>query len=397
MKIKYISTVFKKELKDMSRDKRTIISTILIPMLIIPLLYYFMGSGMDSVNKNITENMKVSVIDTNVEIENFLKTEVLSGESIEFVNSQEPLEALKKDEVRLVLKIDNDYLNKLRNLEPFEIKMYYDSTKLTSSGSFEMIAQKIVEYNNKTALKRLETMGINPNIVTSASVVAEDLAPEETKNNQTLAMILPMLLAILLATAGAPAAIDLIVGERERKTFEPLLTTKADRFSILLGKYLSISVFSAISLVSSLIGVFIGMKMSPSMFGDNIGMSLSISILMLVLALFAIMLFGFMCSAIQMVLSAFAKTVKEGNTYISFLTFAIMIPAYATMFMQAGDVKSYMAFIPALNIIALIKTILAGIVDYNYLVMTLLSSFVYFGIIITVAFRLFKKESMVIR
>lgn len=398
MKIKHILTVFKKELKDMIRDKRTIVSTIIVPMIILPVLYFFMGNGVDSIEKDVTENLTVGIVNYTENKEDFLKNNIfIQGEAIKINNTEDAKEELKKGNIRIAIEIDENYEEKLLNNEKINVKVYYDSTKMTSSSSVSIIENYFNIFNSNLLVKRLSSLGINPDIITPTVIENMDVAPEEVKGNTTLSMIVPMLLAVLLATAGAPAAIDLIVGERERKTFEPLLSTKADRLSILLGKYFAISTFSAISLISSMMGVFIGMKVSPSMFGENLSIVSNTSVVAIILAILAVILFGFICSSIQMILSAFAKTIKEGNTYVSFLTFAIMIPAYATMFMQPGDVETYMAFIPALNIIALLKMVIGNMLDYNYIILTVLSSIVFLVICLIITFKLFKKESMVIR
>lgn len=398
MKIKHILTVFKKELKDMIRDKRTIVSTIIVPMIILPVLYFFMGNGVDSIEKDVTENLTVGIVNYTENKEDFLKNNIfIQDEAIKINNTEDAKEEVKKGNIRIAIEIDENYEEKLLNNEKINVKVYYDSTKMTSSSSVSIIENYFNIFNSNLLAKRLSSLGINPDIITPTVIENMDVAPEEVKGNTTLSMIVPMLLAVLLATAGAPAAIDLIVGERERKTFEPLLSTKADRLSILLGKYFAISTFSAISLISSMMGVFIGMKVSPSMFGENLSIVSNTSVVAIILAILAVILFGFICSSIQMILSAFAKTIKEGNTYVSFLTFAIMIPAYATMFMQPGDVETYMAFIPALNIIALLKMVIGNMLDYNYIILTVLSSIVFLVICLIITFKLFKKESMVIR
>lgn len=400
MKIKHILIVLKKELKDMSRDKRTIISTILIPMIIIPLLYYFMGSSSTNLNKDIEENLTVAVqnVDNKAEIEKFLKEDLFKDTSnVTILDLKDPMQSLKDGDVRVVINIDDSYKTKLSTNVPFVISLIYDSSKMTSSGSLSIITSKISDYNNSVVLSRITALGLDVNVMNPTFMMTQDVAPKDSQNNQILSMILPMMLAVLLATSGAPAAIDLIVGERERKTFEALLTTKANRFSILLGKYLAIACFSMISVITSLIGVIIGMKVSPGIFGNNIGMNFNISPTIIVLSVLTVMLTGFMFAAIQLILSSFAKTIKEGQTYTSFLIFVVMIPAYATMFMQAGDVKMYMSAIPILNVIALIKMVISGMINYTYLLYTFGATLVYLAIIIAVTFNLFKKESIVIR
>ena len=81
-----------------------------------------------------------------------------------------------------------------------------------------------------------------------------------------LTMIIPMYLVIVIVTAGIPLAVDIIAGERERNTFEALFSTKADRLSILVGKYLSILIFSVIAVIMSFIGLILGIVLNPEMF-----------------------------------------------------------------------------------------------------------------------------------
>lgn len=400
MNFKHVFIVLKKELNDMSRDKRTIISSILLPMIIIPLLYYFMGSSASNFDKNVQENLTVAVSNTEnkAQIEDYLRKNLFTDmNNVKILELDNPMQSLKDGNVRVVIDVDQDYLTKISGNLPFEISLSYDSSKMTSSSSIDILTAKVQGLNAKISLNRLSALGVDPNIMNPTILKTIDVAPKESQNNQMLSMLLPMLLSMLLATSGAPAAIDLIVGERERKTFESLLTTKASRFSILVGKYLAISVFSMISVITSLVGVIIGMKLSPGMFGKNVGMSFNLSPVTLIMTILVILVFGFMFSAIQIAISAFAKTVKEGQTYTSFLVFLVMIPAYATMFMQAGDIQTYMSFIPVLNVIGLLKMVISGMINNTYLVFTLIASIFYFVIILFVTFNMFKKENIVIR
>jgi sodium transport system permease protein len=400
MNFKHILIVLKKELKDMTRDKRTIISSILLPMIIIPIMYYFMGSSSDNLSKNIEENLVVAVVNTeNTEqIEQFLKNSVFkNNNNITIISTKDSEKSLLDDEIRVAIKIDDDYENKLQNNIPINIDLTYDSSKMTSRGSLSIITDIIKQFEQNEVLNRINLLGLNQDIITPTIIQTQDISPKDSGSNQMLSMILPMILSIFLVSSGAPAAIDAIAGERERKTFEPLLTTKANRFSILLAKYIAISMFSFISVITSLIGVVIGMKLSPGMFGSDIGMNLSISIVILLIALLTIILFGFMCAAIQLGLSAFAKSIKEAGTYTTFLMFTVMIPAYATMYMQVGDIKTYMAFIPGLNIIALMKMLLSNVANISFIGITFAMSIVYFIVILLITFKLFKKENIVIR
>ena len=60
MSFKHVWIVFKKEVKDMIRDKRTLITNLVIPIVLMPLLFYFMGGGMEKMEQDI-ENITIAL------------------------------------------------------------------------------------------------------------------------------------------------------------------------------------------------------------------------------------------------------------------------------------------------------------------------------------------------
>ncbi|MDD2503604.1 MAG: ABC transporter permease subunit, partial [Clostridia bacterium] len=120
------------------------------------------------------------------------------------------------------------------------------------------MTQAIQEYSQKQVEQRLIDMNIDLQILQPVSIVPINEADENAGGNFMLMMIVPMLASILIAVGGIPAATDLVAGEKERATFEPLLTTQAGRMSILLGKYMTVTMFSFVSVIAQLIGLLIG-------------------------------------------------------------------------------------------------------------------------------------------
>ena len=119
--------------------------------------------------------------------------------------------------------------------------------------------------------------------------------------------------------------------------------------------------------------------------------------LAVIMALAITIALGMTFSGIQIALSAFAKSYKEAQTYMSFLMLAAMIPGYATIFLQPGDMQGYMFVLPVLNTIAAFKMILGGLVNYTYLLLALVTSVVFVSITLWLAATLFKKEKILFR
>ena len=107
--------------------------------------------------------------------------------------------------------------------------------------------------------------------------------------------------------------------------------------SILIGKYLTVTLFSFVSVISQLIGVLIGSMISPSFFtmADGGGeVSFFIPIGALLLSILIIIALGMVFASIQLAVSTYARSFKEAQTYLSFLIILAMVPGYATMMMQ---------------------------------------------------------------
>ena len=215
-----------------------------------------------------------------------------------------------------------------------------------------------------------------------------------------LEMMLPFMISILVAVGGIPAATDLVAGEKERNTFEPLLTTMPDRGSLLLGKYLAVTLFSMVSLVAILVGLSIGYIINPNSLTIGIDTQLqgiSLDPLAVVLALLITVALGMTFSGIQIALSTIAKSYKEAQTYLSFLMLAAMVPGYATMFMQASDLSPVMFVMPVMNTVAAFKMILGGSINYFNLVLALVTSIIFVILTLMFAASLFKKEKVMFR
>jgi len=396
--------VFKKEVKDIARDRKTILTNLLVPIILMPLLFYLLGGGIERMEKDITQNITValSASSDTEEIRNLLKNEIFAGNpNIRLLDAvDDPEEAIKNGDVRFVIEVDKDYVKNLEEGIPFSITVIYDQSSTTSSGSYGIILSAINDYNQKIVKERLKSLNIDINILEPTKVVQKNVAKDETGSNIMLMMMLPMLMSILMAVGGIPAATDLVAGEKERGTLEPLLTTQSGRVSILLGKYLTVTAFSIVCVISQFIGVAIGAKISPNFFimgggGTNIGFY--VPPLALLLTIIITITLGMFFAGIQLAISTYARSFKEAQTYLSFLMIIAMIPAYATMMLQPGDVKLYMFFIPLLNVIASLKMVLGNIINYTYLGIALGTSIIYVVISLIFAASLFNKEKVLFR
>ena len=403
MNFRHIWIVFSKEAKDIVRDKKTIITSIIVPMVIIPLLSILAGGSVRNMQKDIEQNVTIALTreSNTTEIRELITRDIIAAfPNINLIDVEDPIEAINNSEVRIVLDVEKDYKEKLEQGKPFVIEIIYDKSQTKSVGSVSIISKAINEFNKRIVAERLEKMGIDDKILKPVKIEETNVANDEKTDLSMLMMILPVLLVILISAGGIAPATDLVAGEKERNTFEPLLTTKAERSSILIGKYLTVTLFSFVSVIASILGMVLGYFIDPKSMTLGTGAQFSgfsISGTALLMILIISILMGMTFAGIQIALSTYAKSFREAQTYLSFLIVITMIPSYATIFMQPNEIPLYMYVVPVLNTISAFKTVLGVNINYTYLAIALTSSSIYVIISLKIAISLFNREKVLFR
>ncbi len=402
MKRRFEWIVFKKEVIDILRDKKTIFSSIVLPIILMPVLMLLIGGGTQKMTKEMTENITVALTQdcATPEAQSFLINNIAMQDKDIIVMDPvaDPREAIRNGDIKLVVVLDGEFKSRIEQGKPFSIRILYDDSRTRSGGAVKVLEGAIEQYNRETIKARLESLGLDTEILTAAAAEKENIS-EASSGNFMLAMIFPMLIAMLIAVGGIPAAVDLMAGEKERMTLEPLMATRASRLSLLLGKYFTINLFALFSLISTLSGFVVSFLISPesiTMGAGNIG-GIHLPPAAVLLSLLITILLGMTFSGIQLAISTYARSFKEAQSYLSLLIFVVMIPAYATMMMPANDIQLYMYLVPVLNTISAFKMILEGMINYTGLILALASSVVYVLMTLYMAVAFFKKESVLFR
>ena len=396
-------TVLKKELLDMLRDRRTIITGILLPVILYPLMFGIMGSSMENMEKEVFESTTVSFIGAKAnEAQDLLAETFAIAEGVSIISSANPVKALEDGDIKVLIRAEDGG-------ELIQLSLIYDENKMSSSNSMNYVSEIVNAFNNAVVQEKLHELGINmqelyPTAFGSMTLNAyiEETTGEKVSNGSggmMLGMMVPMMLVVILATGGMSAAVDLFAGEKERKTFEPLLTTRAGRFPVMMGKFMAVNCFAAGTAIMMVVGMVGGFLINPSMItmgmGENINLSLPIGVILL--AVLLVLLMTLIFSGIHVAISTWSRTIKEASSYSTFIMLAAMIPSFVTMYMQAGDVELWMMAVPVLNVIGALKIVLAGMLQYNYILVAIASSAAFLAIVLGFTLNLFKKEQIMFR
>jgi sodium transport system permease protein len=402
MKLKHILIVFKKEVMDIMRDRRTLITSILLPMILIPVINIFMGGSIQKLEQKFNENVSIALSQTSdtAELRQLVKDRILTkNPNLVLVETDDPAKALENEDIRCIIDFESGYAEKLKNGTPVKITLMYDESKTKSGMAVEIVSEAINEFGADVVNERIAALGVDIDILRPLEIERNNMAPDNQGSNMMMQMMLPLLISMLVSIGGIPAATDLVAGEKERNTFEPLLTTMPDRGSLLMGKYFAVTFFSFMSVVAISTGLAIGYLINPNSLtmGIDTQVGLTIDPLAAVMAILITIALGMTFSGIQIALSTIAKSYKEAQTYLSFLMIAAMIPGYATMFLEAGEMSRMLFMLPVLNTSASFKMLLGRSIDYMNLVIALASSVVFVALTLWFVTSLFKKEKVLFR
>ena len=385
--------VFKKELKDTFRDRKTIITSILIPLLIFPIMFYFMGKSMNSTVKKIENNLKIAIKDEgNSSLGKFLKEQ----KDIKLTESSNIESDVKAGKLLMALEIPKDFEIAVGKEEQGKVTITYDNSSQQSEMAMGKLNEYINQYTQRVVSERLTKKGINPSILTPVQVETKTSVKEsEGTSKLILSLMLPMLLLIYCVTGPMAAAVDLGAGEKERGTLEPLLTTQASRLSLLWGKFFAITVLGFMTTVASIGGLIIATQQNSGAFGSKGALSISMTSIFLVgiVGLLVTMVFG----ALELSISIYARSFKEAQTYITPLMVLAFIPAYGTYMLDAKNIENFYFHIPLANAACLMKEFIAGIFNYTHIATTLIWVIVYIVAALLFARYMFSKEEVIFR
>lgn len=360
--------IYLKEMKDCFRDRRTLILTVFLPIIMMTALTLFYEK-LVSDGDNETFTLAVSSSITSEE-EN-----IFSGfENVEIIKSPAPQEAVENGDAQVALLLTDNFVEKVGQGEEANVTIIGDSFSQNASNLMNMVTNAFAVFEKSVISTRLQAEGTDPNLIQPFTVEQKELSEEDPGVN-LLGMLIPLMLALAIGVGAGPAAADLFAGEKERKTMEALLITPVKRSTLLVAKWLTISSIGAVTGIITLIVVMLEITFLT----ENLKRALSFdenTVPVLVFALLISVVYAMFTASILMLTSLIGKTIKEANSYSSPVMMVSMFPMMFISSMGVNELTSEHFLIPIVNLFSLLKELLFGIIDYQHISMAVGSNIV---------------------
>ncbi|MEG0193205.1 MAG: ABC transporter permease [Stenotrophomonas sp.] len=325
-------TVMRKELRDLSRDRRTLLLTLLFGPLLYPLLILGMGKLAESrVRIQIEQPLQIPTIGAE-NAPNLVR--FLAAQGLNTTPAPKDLaEAIRSQEIDVALRISPDFGKDWADGKPALVEVIRDSTRRAAEVPSARLQAALATYNGQVGALRLMARGVDAQVARPLDVATQDMASAEAKRGMMLSMLLPVLLTLTSFIGGAYLVMDATAGERERQSLEPLLATPGSRSAIVSGKIAAACVVGFASLLLTLIAFKASAQIAPGNVGRQLNMNVG-SMLQMLLVMVPMLLIG---TSLLTFLSAAAKSMKEAQSHMTWLVLLPMLPGYALM---AYPVKS---------------------------------------------------------
>ena len=393
-----IVSIFKKELIDVLRDRRTLMFMVVIPILITPLLIIGSIKFQEYQNKKSEEKiLKIAYIN---ESEDSLTKELLSDQKgvkiIEGVQLDSIESYIKSDSLQGGLYLGKGFLKKIKTNSSGDVKIYYKSSDLMSK-SKKRIQAALDIYKEKIIAERLKQLNVDGQILEPINITNIDMATAKETLGKAVGGFIPYVLVMFIFLGAMYPAIDLGAGEKERGSLETLLSSPATKFEITMGKLLVVSLTGIVSGLVSVLGIS-----SSLFFIDKIPVQIQETILELInpFMIFSIIILmipiAIFFASMLLSISFYARSFKEAQSLMGPLNMVIIVP----LFLSLGpgmEMDHATALMPLINVGLLTKEILAGSVELIYFIETLFSLLFCAAIGIWFSVFWFKKENTIFR
>lgn len=394
-KLGVIMVVLKKELLDMFRDKKTIIFSILLPLIMIPALSFFIGKVMTNQTKKVENNLSIALKDDgNSNLSKFIKEQ----KNIKIIKSNDVKSDINKGKLFAEISIPKDFDETLISGKNTNIILTYDNSSTNAQTAVSIINSYIDQYSKSIVTQRLISKGIDPEMLSPIKIQENTLEKKEQGQGKMIAsLLIPIFLMLYSFVGTLGPAVDLGAGEKERGTLEPLLTTKVSRTMLLWGKFLAITIMGIIISIASMMSIVIAAFQNNGMFGNIKDASFKftpISIFVLILIpILTTMVFG----ALELALSIYARSFKEAQTYLSPINIVAFILIYLPMAKDAKNIELFYFNIPITNATCLLKEIFSGVFNPLHIGITFLWMAIYMAVSLIFARYMYSREEVIFR
>ncbi len=394
-----VLTIYAHELRSAFRERNIVIYSIVLPLVMYPVLLWAIFAGIQFVQGQ-TDRLESRVALIGLPEEHGALADSLENEDgIEVVPWEDTrnaaLSAIGEGDLDVLVEFAEPDSNGVALPDNFTVLLHFNEARDRSSGARTRVEGVLTDYRDAWLDQERNDLGVSDAAWADFGIVLENVASADEMIRFILALMIPTLMIIMIAIATFYPAVDATAGERERSTWETMMTVAASRTTIATAKYLYVATFGTVGGLLNLTALALSMRWILAPLGGATGQLTSAGIPISALPVIALgtALLALFIAAIMLVLASFAQTFKEGQAMITPFYILLILPS---MFMQDPDMEFSMllATLPVLNIIMVIREAIMGVYHVPQIAVTFLSQIVFVAVSIGFAQWVLRNEEV---
>lgn len=394
MNTKRMFTLFKRELTDILRDKKTLFMMLVVPIIIYPLLIIGMTFLMSSVMNSQAEKTYLVAFDEEDELAAKIADIIENNPDklsykLEIVQKSDCKKALEAGAIDIYVSKASDG----------RIALCYLSAKDRSNTALDALTDAFEIYREELQKERIDEAGLDADyLLNPIHYEGEDLSSTEESVGNMIGSIIPFFIVTMILLGALYPSIDVTAGEKERGTLETLLTLPITNFEMIMSKFLAVSCIacaSAILNVFSMGGAMAFLVSSSMSLAEDINLEIHYETFIpgILFTLVVMVFFALLVTAVCMCTCVFAKNFKEANNYVTPVMLIFMFGSYAAMIPDL-ELTAQTAAIPIVNVALLVEGLFQFQYNYGLFAIVLFSNVAYSLLAILILGKIYNSEAV---
>ena len=341
-----LGIVFRKEVLDNFRDRRTLMSALLLGPLFGPIIFAFaINLSLKQSLSDVSQTLELPVLGAEYapNLVSYLRSYNIDITAAPGSRA-EAVAAVESGTHDVVVVIAETFGRDLAEGTPATVEIITDQANRAAERESRRATRALASYSQELAALRLSARGVSPQVLRPLNIDVVDVSTPSGRSAMLLGMMSYFFIFALL-TGGMNLAIDTTAGERERGSLEPLLCLPVTRDQLILGKILAACVFMAASLAISLISFFVVLKFVSL---EQLGMTPNFGPVVVGIAFLLLLPFALVGATLMTLVASFTKSYKEAQTWLSVVLLAPTLPILIVSILMVRP-STLLMFVPSLS------------------------------------------------
>ena len=401
MNLRNIGIVYRKELREALRDRRTLISSLLVPLLLFPLLTAGIGAAISALVGEAKKEVPAVMILGGEDSPGIL-AELRASDKIKVVPTTKKWkdEVINK-EIRAAIEIPPGFQDDVAHQKSATLLIHNYEGDMKSALATDNVQKSLEKYRDRIVHDNLAAKNLPETALKPFEIKEHNVAPPEKVGGTAFGGVIGYMVILLCLTGSMYPAMDLTAGEKERGTMETILSSPVARVDLVFGKFFLVLTTALVTAALSVTSMGVSFAILGHLHtfdtagADAAQLQLHIGIFTVLSIFIMVLPVAVLFAAGVMTVSLFAKSYKEAQSYVSPLMIIVIIPAVAAML--PIDLTAKLALVPILNASLLCKELVTGTYHWNFIAIIFSSTCVYAAAALFLAVKMFQRESVMFR